>query len=102
MCLSMPKRIHKTRYFCLLLILLLSPAGIFAQEQEQDSIAVSTYLSELERTYSIKFSYVDKALEGRMIPVSEQESLEAALRHLASETDLVINQIKNWCPSLRK
>ena len=88
----MPKMLSKYILSCCLGFLIL--ANSWAQEST-NMLSLISYLQELENTYNVTFSYVDKDLLSYTITPKNDKDLNAIIQHIAATTHLEIEKISD-------
>ncbi len=73
--------------------LLLSPTSLSAQEK--NTVALKSYLVQLEEKYDVKFSFVDEDLSGLTISAPNFNNLNSILTALEKETKLKIEKLSD-------
>lgn len=85
---------------CFLFLFLLSAQLVLAQEKEKT--ALKSYLTTLETKYNIKFSFIDKDIQGVQIIEPSFNSLNSILTALEKQTKLQIEKLSNRYYTLSK
>lgn len=95
-------RILRSSYIILVLgiLFLLSTTSLSAQEES--TIALKSYLTQLEKKYDVKFSFVDEDLSGVTITVPNFNNLNSILTALENQTKLKIEKLSNRYYTLTK
>ncbi|GMN10893.1 TonB-dependent receptor [Croceitalea sp. MTPC9] len=95
-------RIPRSSYLLLVLgiffLLLTTPLSA----QEENTIALKSYLTQLEEKYDVKFSFVDEDLSGVIITIPNFNNLSSILAVLENETKLKIEKLSSRYYTLAK
>ncbi|MEM8926836.1 MAG: TonB-dependent receptor [Bacteroidota bacterium] len=70
--------------------------------QDKQTLELTTFISQLERRYEIKFSYVDTDIEGIEIQVPSANRLQEILNSVAQQTGIEIKQLNERYYALSK
>ena len=91
------------RSVCILLtmvFIVLSQNPAFAQDKQ--TLELTTFISQLENRYDVKFSYVDTDIEGIQIEVPTDNQLQKILNNIAKQTGIEIKQLNERYYALSK
>ena len=91
------------RNVCIMLamvLMALSFTPVIAQDKQ--TLALTTFILQLENSYDVKFSYVDSDMEGIEIRVPSSNQLQEILNSLAHQTGIEIKQISERYFALSK
>ncbi|WP_291866307.1 TonB-dependent receptor [Maribacter sp.] len=75
--------------------LLFSTSNGNAQETNTPPILLKTHLKALEKTFTIKFSFIDTAISGFTITPTNSNSLDKQLAHIVTQTQLQIKKLSD-------
>ncbi|WP_228235013.1 carboxypeptidase-like regulatory domain-containing protein [Allomuricauda sp. M10] len=77
--------------------------SIHAQEEQQPSIALVSYIKTLEERFSVKFSYINEDLEGLTIDAPQApESLEGILSYIQAQFQIQYKKLNDRYYTLTK
>ncbi|WP_282132753.1 TonB-dependent receptor [Cellulophaga baltica] len=79
----------------LIAVIFLSSLKISGQENRAAQVSLRTYLNQLEKTFSIKFSFADNTINAFSIVPQEFNKLEAAIHYIETEISLDLKKIDN-------
>ncbi|SFR64760.1 TonB-dependent receptor [Maribacter stanieri] len=96
----MQKR-HQNNFIVFLFLLVFS-MNSYAQTIDNDSILLRDYLSELETSFNVKFSYADSDVNAIYIEKSNSDSLDAILNSLRETTEITITKLNDRYYTLTK
>ena len=99
-CCSMPKK-HLNTFITLYFLLIFSGAS-YAQTTTKDSVALRDFLSELEATFNVKFSFADTDVDSVYITKSSSNSLDEILNELRNAIGITINKLNDRYYTLNK
>jgi hypothetical protein len=89
----MLKTHHNFFRLFLILLFIFSSFLCTAQEKQDKSIPLISYLEELETIFNVKFSYANEAIQSIRIISSTSENLEDILLEIKAQTQLKIEQL---------
>ncbi|WP_299796944.1 carboxypeptidase-like regulatory domain-containing protein [uncultured Maribacter sp.] len=92
---------HLNTFITLIFLLIFSGAS-YAQTATKDSVALRNYLSELEISFDVKFSYADTDVESVYITKPTSSFLDDILNGLRDETGITINKLSDRYYTLTK
>ncbi|MET1260263.1 carboxypeptidase-like regulatory domain-containing protein [Flagellimonas sp. DF-77] len=88
----MPRTDHSLLIFLFSCLTLLPSLGVFSQEVGK-AVPLSVVLSELERRFDVKFSYVDADIEGLEVEVGDFDGLARFIQAIEGQTQIKINKL---------
>ncbi len=88
-------------FFLYLALACVMPTSLHAQ-QSSTTLTLTSYLSNLEKEYDIKFSYVDEAIKGLQLELPKATTLEGILSEIRSQTGLAIKKLDERYYTLSK
>ncbi|NAY92972.1 TonB-dependent receptor plug domain-containing protein [Muricauda sp. JGD-17] len=84
-------------------LLLLLSSTLTAQEEQQDTVSLISYIKKLENRFSVKFSYLNEDLEGIELSTTDNlNTLEDVLKHIETQFQITIEKISDRYYSLSK
>ncbi|SHG91864.1 TonB-dependent receptor [Flagellimonas flava] len=92
----MLKRLLRGRFCLFLLFLLFLGVNTTAQEEKGKQLELVPYIKQLEEQFNIKFSYINKDLEGFTIQIpSNLVALDDILAHISSEFQIKAQKLND-------
>mgnify|MGYP003635001616 FL=1 len=99
-CYSMPKK-HLNNLITMLFLLSFS-MNSYAQNVTDKSVPLRDYLSELETSFNVKFSYADSDINTINIAKPDSKSLDIILNEIRKVTGITINKLNDRYYTLTK
>ncbi len=81
------------RSVCSILMMVLIALSNHLMAQDKPTLELPTFISQLERRFEVKFSYVDTDIKGIEIEVPSSNQLQEILNSLAQQTGIEIKQL---------
>lgn len=99
-CCSMQKKHLKTLSY--LFFVLIFGLNSYAQNSPKKLVQLRNVLTELEKTYDVKFSFADSDVDTVQIPPPDSNSLEAIIKQINNTTGITINKLNDRYYTLTK
>ncbi len=99
----MPKVHHKPLFILIIgLLLFFTPQKTMAQENNAESLPLTSVLKNLENRFNIKFSYVDEDIDNTLLTLDITKDLKSILADIEEQTPLKIKKLDERYYSLYK
>ncbi|WP_158974189.1 carboxypeptidase-like regulatory domain-containing protein [Cellulophaga sp. L1A9] len=89
----MLKTQNSTLTLFLIAVVFFSSLSISGQEDKATQISLRSYLNQIEKNFSVKFSFADNTINSILIHSQEFNELEAAIQYIETETPLDLKKI---------
>ncbi|MEP5832176.1 MAG: TonB-dependent receptor plug domain-containing protein [Maribacter dokdonensis] len=84
------------------MFLLVIGGNIYAQSEPKTTLLLRNVLTELEKTYNVKFSFADGDVNAIQVPKPNSDSLEVILKELSEATGITIKKLNDRYYTLTK
>ena len=92
----MPRTLRNNHIKLLSTLLLFLSFTLTAQEEQQPTENLISYIKEMENRFDIKFSYLNEDLEGLAAPAyQELSTLDAILNYLESQYEIKVEKLSD-------